>query len=473
LWYYLGMKGENKQTAKHVVTRFAPSPTGYFHIGGYRTAIFAYLYAKHNEGKFILRIEDTDKERNKKEYEDNILESLKWIGLEYDKFYRQSENIERHKNIIRELLQKGSAYISKEEAKDGSGAIKEIVRFKNPNKVVEIHDLIRGTVVINTTDLGDFVIARNIEDPLYHLAVVIDDWDEGVTHVIRGEEHISNTPRQILMLEALGAPIPVYAHLPLVLAPDRSKLSKRKGALPLTDYREMGYLPEALLNTMALIGWNPGTEQEIFALEELIKVFDLSKVQKGGAIFNPIKLDWINKEHIKLLPMTIIQEEIGKRISNFQFPHLRRGFGGQAISKDMLQKLTPIIFDRINKWSDVDEMIKAGELDYFFNTPEYDKEGLVWKKLKDNADRFALTKGYLEKVYELLHEIPESGFNHESVKFTLSNYAEEKGRGEVLWPLRFALSGLEKSPDPFTLAPILGKGETLSRIEKAIKKLSK
>ena len=214
---------------------------------------------------------------------------------------------------------------------------------------------------------------------------------------------------------------------------------------------------------MALIGWNPGTEQEIFALEELIKVFDLSKVQKGGAIFNPIKLDWINKEHIKLLPMTIIQEEIGKRISKSEF----------LISKDMLQKLTPIIFDRINKWSDVDEMIKAGELDYFFNTPEYDKEGLVWKKLKDNADRFALTKGYLEKVYELLHEIPESGFNHESVKFTLSNYAEEKGRGEVLWPLRFALSGLEKSPDPFTLAPILGKGETLSRIEKAIKKLSK
>src|SRR3972149_13556 len=457
------MKGENKQTAKHVVTRFAPSPTGYFHIGGYRTAIFAYLYAKHNEGKFILRIEDTDKERNKKEYEDNILESLKWIGLEYDKFYRQSENIERHKEVIRELIKKGNAYISKEEAKDGSGAIKEIVRFKNPNKVVEIHDLIRGTVVINTTDLGDFVIARNIEDPLYHLAVVIDDWDEGVTHVIRGEEHISNTPRQILMLEALGAPIPVYAHLPLVLAPDRSKLSKRKGALPLTDYREMGYLPEALLNTMALIGWNPGTEQEIFALEELIKVFDLSKVQKGGAIFNPIKLDWINKEHIKLLPMTIIQEEIGKRISKSEF----------LISKDMLQKLTPIIFDRINKWSDVDEMIKAGELDYFFNTPEYDKEGLVWKKLKDNADRFALTKGYLEKVYELLHEIPESGFNHESVKFTLSNYAEEKGRGEVLWPLRFALSGLEKSPDPFTLAPILGKGETLSRIEKAIKKLSK
>src|SRR3990170_3144422 len=277
------MKGENKQTAKHVVTRFAPSPTGYFHIGGYRTAIFAYLYAKHNGGKFILRIEDTDKERNKKEYEDNILESLKWIGLRYDKFYRQSENIERHKNIIRELLQKGSAYISKEEAKDGSGAIKEIVRFKNPNKVVKIHDLIKGTVVIDTTDLGDFVIARNVDDPLYHLAVVIDDWDEGVTHVIRGDEHLSNTPRQILMLEALGAPIPAYAHIPLILGEDRSKLSKRKGALPLTAYRDLGYLLEAMLNAAVLIGWNPGGEQEIFSKQELIKTFDLAKVHKSGA----------------------------------------------------------------------------------------------------------------------------------------------------------------------------------------------
>src|SRR3990172_6702578 len=456
------MKGENKQTAKHVVTRFAPSPTGYFHIGGYRTAIFAYLYAKHNGGKFILRIEDTDKERNKKEYEDNILESLKWIGLKYDKFYRQSENIERHKKIIRELLQKGSAYISKEEAKDGSGAIKEIVRFKNPNKVVEIHDLIRGTVVINTTDLGDFVIARNIEDPLYHLAVVIDDWDEGVTHVIRGEEHISNTPRQILMLEAIGAPTPIYAHLPLVLAEDRSKLSKRKGALPLTDYREMGYLPEALLNTMALIGWNPGTEQEIFSLEELIKVFDLSKVQKSGAIFNPIKLDWINKEHIKKLSPLEQLENVKKWLNDSRI----------KAKDEITQKILPIIIDRISKWADIKDMIRAGELSYFFQAPFYEREGLIWKKLKDKTDRFSVTKSYLEKVYELLHEVPETHFNHESIKLALCNYADEKGRGEVLWPTRYALSGLEKSPDPFTIAPILGKAETMERIKGAIEKLS-
>jgi len=458
LWYYLSMRMGDKQ----IVTRFAPSPTGYFHIGGYRTAIFAYLYAKHNEGKFILRIEDTDKERNKKEYEDNILESLEWIGLKYDKFYRQSENIERHKKIIKELIQKGSAYISKEEAKDGSGMVKEIVRFKNPNKVVEIHDLIRGTVVINTTDLGDFVIARNIEDPLYHLAVIIDDWDEGVTHVIRGEEHLSNTPRQILMLEAIGAPTPIYAHLPLVLAEDRSKLSKRKGALPLTDYREMGYLPEALLNTMALIGWNPGTEQEIFSLEELIKVFDLSKVQKSGAIFNPIKLDWINKEHIKKLSPLEQLENVKKWLNDSRI----------KAKDEITQKILPIIIDRISKWADIKDMIRAGELSYFFQAPFYEREGLIWKKLKDKTDRFSVTKSYLEKVYELLHEVPETHFNHESIKLALWNYADEKGRGEVLWPTRYALSGLEKSPDPFTIAPILGKAETMERIKGAIEKLS-
>ncbi|HEY4715172.1 MAG TPA: glutamate--tRNA ligase family protein [Candidatus Paceibacterota bacterium] len=442
------MKGE-----KQVVTRFAPSPTGYLHIGGYRTAIFAYLYAKHNGGKFILRIEDTDKERNKKEYEDNILESLKWIGLEYDKFYRQSENIERHKEVIRELIKKGNAYISKEEAKDGSGAIKEIVRFKNPNKVVKIHDLIKGTVVIDTTDLGDFVIARNVDDPLYHLAVVIDDWDEGVTHVIRGDEHLSNTPRQILMLEALGAPIPAYAHIPLILGEDRSKLSKRKGALPLTAYRDLGYLPEAMLNAAVLIGWNPGGEQEIFSKQELIKTFDLAKVHKSGAVFNPIKLDWINKEHLKHLSQEVVESEVAKRISNPQ--------------------LIPIVLDRINKWSDIDELIKSGELDWASKQPNYDKEGLFWKKLKDSTNRFITTKEYIEKAIELLNSIPESDFNHNAVKQALWNYAEEKGRGEVLWPIRFALSGLEKSPDPFTLSSILGKKETMKRLDIAIKKLSK
>ena len=462
IWYYLGMKGQNEKTAKQVVTRFAPSPTGLLHLGNYRTAVFSYLFARQRRGKFIVRIEDTDKERSKKEYELNIIESLTWLGLEYDELYKQSDRIESHKKYLNKLITCGKAYVSIEEAKDGSGAIKEIIRFKNPNKRVAFEDLIRGRIEFDTTDLGDFVIAKNIDEPLFHLAVVVDDFEMGISHVIRGEDHISNTPRHILIQEAIGAPTPTYAHLPLVLASDRSKLSKRKGALPLTDYRDLGYISAALLNTMALIGWNPGTEQEIFSLNDLIKAFDLSKVQKGGAIFNPVKLDWINKEHIKKLPEVEQIEQIKQWLARSGFkPNIK-----------LVENLRPIIIDRISKWSDLRTMKEAGELGYYFTAPNYSKGGLIWKKLKDSSEKFILTKKYLEKVYDLLHEIPDSGFNYESVKLGVSNYAEQVGKGDVLWPMRYALSGVEKSPDPFTLAVILGKAESLRRIEEAISKLS-
>ncbi len=447
----------------NVVTRFAPSPTGYLHIGGYRTAIFSYLFAKHNGGRFILRIEDTDKERNKKEYEDNILESLEWIGLEYDNFYRQSENLERHKKVIQELIKNNKAYISKEEAKDGSGIIKEIVRFRNPNKVVEIYDLIKGVVLIDTTDLGDFVIARNIEDPLFHLAVVIDDWDEGVTHVIRGEEHLSNTPRQILMMEALGAPIPTYAHLPLVLGEDKLKLSKRKGALPLTAYRDQGYLPEAILNTAVLIGWNPGGDQEIFSKKDLIKLFDLPKVNKSSAIFNPIKLDWINKEHIKLLPAESQIENINKWLT----------LSGIKLENEILIKITPIILERISKWGDIKNIVEIGEFDYFWQKPICVKSELIWRSLRDDANGANLTKDSLEKIVSLIQNIKETDFTMDNTKTAIWPLAEDRGKGEVLWPMRFALSGKEKSPDPFVLASVLGKEESIERLKVAIAELTK
>jgi len=200
---------------KKVVTRFAPSPTGYLHLGAYRTAIFSYLYAKKHNGIFVLRIEDTDRERSKKEYEENIIESLKWLGLPYDKFYRQSEHVDIHKNYLEKMIKEGSAYISKEEAKDGSGVIKEVIRFKNPNIDVNFQDEIKGKITMNTKDLGDFVIAKNLNEPLFHFAVVVDDYEVGITHVIRGEDHVSNTPRQILIQRAIGAPTPIYAHCPL------------------------------------------------------------------------------------------------------------------------------------------------------------------------------------------------------------------------------------------------------------------
>ena len=289
------MKSKNNEslpTGRQVIVRMAPSPTGKFHVGSARTALYNFLFARKNDGKFILRIEDTDKERSKKEFEDDILEGLEWLGLKYDELYRQSERGEVYKSYVEKMLSQDLVYESDDK----------VIRFRNPNKKIKFNDLVRGEIEFDTTELKDFVIARSVDEPLYHLAVVIDDFESGITHVIRGEDHISNTPRQILIQEAIGAPRPLYAHLPLILAQDRSKLSKRKHgeSVSLDYYREKGISPAAVINYLALLGWNPGTEQEIFTLEELIKVFDLSRVHKGGAIFDEKKLAWVNRKHFNL-----------------------------------------------------------------------------------------------------------------------------------------------------------------------------
>lgn len=437
------MEGNTK-----VITRFAPSPTGLLHVGAYRTAIFSYLFAKKHGGEFVLRIEDTDKERNKKEYEEDILASLKWINLEYDRFYRQSENVETHKKYLEKMISEGSAYISKEESKDGSGVIKEIIRFKNPNITITFPDLIKGEISMDTTDLGDFVIAKNINEPLFHLAVVVDDFEEGVTHVIRGEDHVSNTPRQILIQRAIGAPTPIYAHLPLVLGPDKLKLSKRRGAKALSEYQKLGFLPSAILNGVAFVGWNPGTEKEIFTHDELVKEFDLIKVQKSPAVFNEQKLEWFNKEHIKNLP----QEEIEKNILEW-LPTEKKN-----------AQLVPIIFDRISKWSDIQTMLEVGELDFFFGLGEYDKSNLIYKDIPKEK-----IFSNINLAIEALKIIDEKDFNIENIKNSLMSIADKlESRGELLHPIRYALSGLSKSPDPFIISSILGKNETIKRLQNAL-----
>ncbi|MCF7833951.1 MAG: glutamate--tRNA ligase [Candidatus Pacebacteria bacterium] len=437
---------------KKIITRFAPSPTGLLHLGTYRTAIFSYLFARKNNGSFILRIEDTDRSRSKKEYEENILESLDWLGLDFDQKYLQSENIESHKKHLEKMIKEGTAYISKEEAKGGSGEIKEVVRFKNPNIDVTFVDIIKGEVTMNTTDLGDFVIAKNMNEPLFHLAVVVDDFEEGITHVIRGEDHVSNTPRQILIQRAIGAYTPIYAHLPLVLGPDKLKLSKRRGAIPVTEYRALGYLPEAILNGVSFIGWNPGTPQEIFKKDELVNAFDLTKVQKSPAIFNAEKLDWFNREHLK----NLLKEDIEKNIL-LNFPE-------NLQTHPNASKIISLISERISKWSDVQKMFATHEFDFFFDTPTTDSQKVIFKNTTKEE-----TLENLKQVIASLSALSEDHWNLEEIKKTMMNVAEKANtKGAVLHPIRYLLSGLEKSPDPFIIASILGKNETLSRLQKFI-----
>lgn len=429
-----------------IITRLAPSPTGLLHLGTYRTAVFAYMYAKKMGGKFIVRIEDTDKQRSKEEYKENILESLKWLSLSYDALYIQSENVASHTKHLERMISEGSAYISKEEAKDGSGVMRELVRLKNKGEVVTFCDSIRGEIVTDTTDLGDFVIAKSTTEPLFHLAVVIDDHEEGVTHVIRGEDHIANTPRQILISRALGFPSPVYAHLPLVLSEDKTKLSKRKGALPATTYRDLGYLPEALLNFMSFIGWNPGGEREIYSLEELIPLFELEKIHKGGAVFNKEKLAWMNKEYMRL------QKEEDQFIAVKKYLH--------DYDDTLIKKLLPTIIDRISAYGEL-ASLEASEFAFFKTHPEINIEKIIWKDSEKSE-----AKMHLEKIIELLQGTDFS--SSEAIKAVIMPYAEVSGKGNVLWPLRMTLSGQERSVDPFTICYVLGKDEVLLRITRTI-----
>lgn len=430
-----------------VVTRMAPSPTGPLHVGSVRTTLFNYLFAKQHNGKFILRIEDTDKERSKKEFEDNIIESLKWLDISYDEFYRQSERGNIYKKYLKDLIEKGNVYLSKEEINQDNQR-SEVLRFKNPNKKVKWKDLVLGEIEFDTTELKDFVVAKDLDSPLYHFAVVVDDMLMGVTHIIRGQDHISNTARQILILEALRGERAEYAHIPLILASDKTKLSKRHGALSTLEYRDMGYLPQALVNFLALIGWNPGHNQEIFTLDELIKEFSIEKVQKGGGVFNLEKLDWINREHIKKLS----PKELEKNI----FTYLPEAYHNP--------KIVPIILERISKWGDIKGMIESSELDFFFNVPTYDKNKLVFKdtsleKISEN----------LKLAIRALESIEEKNFSKENIKDNLMQIAVMlPSKGQVLHPVRFALSGRDKSPDPFIIAQILGKNETISRLQKAV-----
>ncbi len=441
---------------REVIVRIAPSPTGPLHLGTARTALFNYLFARRFGGKYIVRIEDTDQKRSTKEFEQDILEGLAWLSLSPDLMYRQSERMSVYAGYVEKLIKSGAAYVSKEQSRDDPNLEVEVVRLKNKNTLVAFDDLVHGRISFDTTELGDFVIAKAGGNPLYHLAVVIDDHEMGITHVIRGEDHISNTPRQILIQEALGVARPAYAHIPLILAPDRSKLSKRYGAVSLLEYRLKGYRPEALINYLALLGWNPGGEREIFSRDDLAHLFDIHKINKSGAIFSEEKLNWFNREYLRAMPMNEML------VAALPFlPHALRQ--SPEYTNERFARLMPILLERITTFADIATLAENGELGYFFMRPVLTPESLRWKNDSDSTP----AKRHLAFLLEALHTIQDSAFTAKEIKDAVWEYATNEGRGSVLWPMRYALSGRAQSPDPFILAEVLGKNETLARLTAA------
>lgn len=464
----------------NVVTRFAPSPTGFMHIGGARTALFAYLLARKNNGTFILRIEDTDKAREVPGSIAHIQETLRWLGIEWDYgpdkenpfgSALQSERLETYRAAAEQLIEKGYAYpdpYSEEELaafraqadaekrpflfRDHRPEVfekwdgKKSLRFKVPEiKRYKWNDAVRGDLEAGEEALDDFILIKGDGYPTYNFAHIIDDHAMGVTHILRADEFISSTPRFLSLYDALGIVPPIFATLPPILKDDRTKkLGKRDGAKDVLDYKKEGYLPETLVNFLALIGWNPGTEQELFSMDELVQAFDLSGVQKSGGAFNVEKLNWMNKEYIKKIPTE-------------EFQKLIREWGGAAASSIPEEKLTvllPIIRDRITTLGEIATLFETGEFSYLFEKPSYDVAVLK-------------TPEFLPAVIPMIEALDESNFTAETVKAALWDHATEKGRGNVLWPMRVALTGKEKSPDPFTVAALLGKTETLSRLQHA------
>ncbi len=438
-------------------TRMPPSPTGLLHIGNVRTLLFNYLFAMHQKGTCVLRIEDTDRERSKKEYEENIIEALAWLGISYEGPYRQSERNDLYKPYLETLIASDKAYLSKEESKMNPGEMVEVVRLRNTNTTLTFSDAVRGDISVDTTDLGDMVIARDIDSPLYHFTVVVDDYLMGITHVIRGDDHIANTPRQILIQEALGFPRPIYAHLSLILAADKTKLSKRHGAVAITEYRDMGYLKEAIINYLALLGWSPKNDEEFFSVEELIARFDISGLQKGAGVFDIEKLNWFNAHYLAKRSKEENLSDIEKHASKALCDVLKRS---NAAYTDLLERVTRIPL--------ITTMEEAGEFSFYTDAPTYDPSILL---MKGKIER-EVARTHLGKVKVILEDLDISAYTKETIKSAIWDYATEMGRGNVLWPMRTALSGKEQSPDPFTITEAIGKDEAIKRIDYAISQLS-
>ncbi|MFA4941990.1 MAG: glutamate--tRNA ligase [Patescibacteria group bacterium] len=474
-------------------TRFAPSPTGFLHIGSLRTALYSYLLAQKNGGDFILRLEDTDMKRFVEGASEAIYNGLKWAGIKYSEGpdaggdfgpYVQSQRLEIYKKYALELVDKDLAYycfcdsetlekmrqeqtakkqapkydrrclkLSKEEiAQKLADNTPFVIRMKMPtDRIVEIDDMVWGKVSYNTNDLDDQVLLKSDGYPTYHLAVVVDDHLMKISHVTRTEEWLPSTPKHILLYEYFGWEAPKWAHLPLLLNTDRTKMSKRKGDVAVEDYIKKGYLPEAMINYLAFLGWNPGTEKEIYSIEELIKDFDLKKIHKAGAVFDIEKLDYLNGYYIR-------QKSLDELVKLCK-PFLAKEW--EARGDDYIKKVIALEQERLKKLSDISEAIEF----FFADELKYEPELLIWKKL--TAEQVNKNLG---EVIEQLEKIPEKNWVNDSLEEAIMTYikAKELKTGDYLWPMRVALTGRKASPSPFDVAEVLGKERSLERIKIAV-----
>ena len=351
--------------------------------------LFNYLFTRKHDGKIVMRFEDTDRERSSREHEQIALDALEALGLDFDYGpFRQSERTTHYVEALNRLIRDDKAYEA-EESEGDSGV--RVIRFRNPNTKITFTDYIRGAITIDTTDFGDFVIARSVTNPLYHLTVVVDDIAMGITHVIRGEDHITSTPRQILLIEALGGELPIYAHLPLIVGSDKKKLGKRHGAVTYQEFEELGYIPAGIINYLALLGWNPGDDREFFTKEELIEEFSLEKVNNSPAMFSYDKLDSINKHHLMLLS----DEYYEKKVRDF----LKKEEGSESLLQHPrfydLVKL--VIKERLHKFSEVRTQYSNGEFDWLINEPNPNKKEIIWKDTE-----VSIIQKHLEEVISLL-----------------------------------------------------------------------
>lgn len=517
-------------TSSKVRGRFSPSPTGYVHIGGLRTALYNYLFVTKHNGDVLLRIEDTDRKRfvpgacenlvsvlinmgivhsegpfmtvEVKDDSTQVIASKNYPGImEVGDFgpYIQSERLDLYQKYAQELIDSGKAYYcfctperldvmrkeqmtnkkmpkydrlccqlleeevelkKKQHREEGTP---QVVRLMLPeNRTVSVTDMVRGEVSFNTESMADAVLLKSDGFPTYHLAMAVDDHFMGISHVIRSEEWLPSLPLHVLLYEALGWDAPVFAHLPLILNPDKSKLSKRQGDVAVEDYLKKGYLKEALINFVALLGWNPGegSTQEIFSMEELIEKFDFEHVHKAGAVFDPKKLDWINAQYIKQLTIDELYE---KSLPFWQEKSFYNEASADRQSEEYIKKVLTIEQDRLNRLDEV------GENNSFFFTDsiEYDQELLRWKK---NTDKETLSA--LSKAMEVLSDIDEESWTRETLSEKLMEAAGER-RGDLLWPLRVALTGSKQSPSPFEVAWVIGKSEGLKRVSDALEKMKK